>query len=197
MSYSQNDEDGYLMRLIVDGKLKIPAYFVDFGSCDGIHLNNCRLFAEQGWGGIFCEPNSTYFAQLKANYQHRADIETINAAVSNRSGFEIFYRYPNHVDHSGLHDKPKFEPYYSDQVAVVEASDLIKQEVGIMSIDVEGQEQNILIDLFTAGIYPCILIVESNTAQDRKEQIDLLNERYHLLNVLDVNTIWIRRDKWL
>lgn len=197
MSYSQHDEDGYLIRLISDNKLKITPFFVDFGACDGVHLNNCRLFAEQGWSGLFVEANPFYFEKLEKNYQHRPDITTINAAVSDRSGFEYFTIYPEHLDHSGIHLAPKFENHKDIQVATVQAHTVLPNEVGIMSIDVEGLEQTVLADIFTAGIYPEILIVESNTPDARWEQMEIIGTRYHLLNVLDVNTIWIRRDKWL
>lgn len=197
MSYSQHDEDGYIYRLINDHKLKITPFFADFGSCDGIHLNNCRLFSEHGWGGLFVEANPDYFAKLHVNYQHRPDITTINAAVSDHSGFEFFTIYPDHLDHSGIHLIPKFENHKNVQVALIQASTILPDNVGILSLDVEGLEQTVLADIFTAGIYPEILIVESNTPDARWEQMEIIGTRYHLLNVLDVNTIWIRRDKWI
>lgn len=197
MAYAEHREDEYLFNLINAKGLTIPPYFVEIGACDGIHISNCRLFAENGWGGIFVEPNAHYFGQLEQNYEHRQDILTIQAAVSDHAGIETFYRYPNNVDLSGLHEKPLYSVYYADKVKIVEAANLTQKEVGIMSIDVEGHEQVILKNLFTLKKYPCIMIVESNTMQDRKEQIELLNEHYHLLNVFDINTIWIRRDLWL
>ena len=197
MTYSQHDEDGYIYRLIKDNKLKITPVFCDFGACDGIHLSNTRLFAEMGWGGVMVEANPDYYAKLLNNYIHRDDITTINAAVSDHSGFETFYVYPEKLDHSGLHDKPMYKPYYDVQIPVVEAADIVPKECGVFSIDVEGQEQSILFNIFAANIYPEIIITESNTIQDRTEQIFLLNNRYHLLNVLNVNTIWIRKDLWM
>jgi len=193
--YSQHNEDSYLIDLIRNRKLKVTPTFADFGACDGVHLSNTRAFAELGWSGVMVEPSPAYFEQLQNNYAHRKDIRTINAAVSDIDGEATFYYDPDRPDHSSLiKGKGNIKPF---TVKLVAAQDIIPVPCGLLSIDVEGMEAVILNELFYKAIYPEIIITESNDVSSRYDQIELLNGEYHLINVLDVNTIWVRRDKWM
>ena len=66
--------------------------------------------------------------------------------------------------------------------------------IGIISIDIEGIDTLILKDVLNYKHLPYFIIIESNFKKDRKAQIDLLKDKYHLINILDINMVWIRDD---
>ena len=68
------------------------------------------------------------------------------------------------------------------------------EEIGILSIDTEGFDTMILKQALRHDVKPTIIIVESNDFESRKEHLEMCNKDYHLLNVLSVNTIWIKRE---
>ena len=52
---------------------------------------------------------------------------------------------------------------------------------------------SILTQVLQTQNLPYFIISESNTPLDRSLQIDLLNQKYDLINVLSVNTLWVKK----
>ena len=53
-SYSQNDEDSFVLDLYKKKNID-NCFFFEFGAWDGIHYSNCRLLFENNWSGCFVE----------------------------------------------------------------------------------------------------------------------------------------------
>ena len=197
-SYSQHEEDVYLWNYIKKHKLDIPKTFIELGACDGTNLSNCRLFAEQGWSGICVEANPNYYKDLFLLYKDRPDVECLNAAVipEHMEGTHVeFNIYPDFIDHSGIHHYEKHSPCVKMEIETVKYKHLNLDKVGLLSIDIEGMDTFILTDVLLSDLKPEFIIIESNTLEERRHQVDLLNIDYDIINILDVNTIWKRREQ--
>ena len=67
-SYSQNDEDLFILDLYKKKKIQ-NCFFFEFCAWDGKHLSNCRLLFENGWSGCFVELDRKKFQDLENNYK--------------------------------------------------------------------------------------------------------------------------------
>lgn len=78
MSYSQNDEEEVILRLL--GGRAISQRFLDIGAHDGVTFSNTRRLSDDGWTGTLVEPSPTVFATLKKNCIGR-DLNLVQVAV--------------------------------------------------------------------------------------------------------------------
>jgi hypothetical protein len=79
--YSQAGQDGIIEHIF--NVLKInEGYFVEFGAGDGIHLSNCRKLFEEGWSGVFIEPDKERFPKLQKNYETTKQVTCLSKRVA-------------------------------------------------------------------------------------------------------------------
>jgi hypothetical protein len=94
--YSSTGNDGIVEKIfqildINDG------LFVEFGAWDGVKGSNCRKLFEEGWSGIFIEPQQDRFLTLKKNYLDHDNIICLSDAINNtNSKFDDVIR--QHID---------------------------------------------------------------------------------------------------
>jgi hypothetical protein len=132
--HSQRGQDGIIAEIF--RRLEIhKGLFVEFGAWDGIYLSNCRYLFEKGWGGVFIEMDSTRFVELKHNYIDYPYITLINAAVG---------AAPYGVAGENLK-------------ALLSAHFVNVEEIAFVSIDVDGPDMEIFLDM---GFSPPVVIVE-------------------------------------
>src|ERR1700678_922847 len=80
--YSRNGED-YLAWSLFDDQP--PAFFVDVGAFDGVHLSNTFSFERQGWKGICIEPHPAFVRMCARN---RRKSLCLHAACVSESGID-------------------------------------------------------------------------------------------------------------
>jgi FkbM family methyltransferase len=189
-SYAQHQEDTFILDYAQRKGITINPYVVEIGACDGIHLSNSRAFIELDFSATLIDPSPFYKDKLKHNYSHRSNVEVLDCAVDNYNGMSEFTFYEHSPDLSRLNG----EGGVKNDVSVRKISDIVvNRQIGVMSIDTEGNEMRILQDMIDNNIRPQFLIIESNDHESRREHcIALFNYGYSLINVLDVNTVWIR-----
>jgi len=79
--YSRIGNDG-IIKFILDTIGIKKGIFVEFGAWDGILNSNCRGLFENGWQGIFIEPDKERYKKLKKNYREYEDrVSCINSLV--------------------------------------------------------------------------------------------------------------------
>jgi hypothetical protein len=84
--HSRIGNDGIIEYILKTINIK-KGIFVEFGAWDGVWNSNCRGLFEQGWEGIFIEPNNKKFKNLQNNYKnHRDRILCINTKVELEGG---------------------------------------------------------------------------------------------------------------
>ena len=78
--YTTTGNDGIIEKIFNILNIK-NGHFVEFGAWDGIKGSNCRKLYEDGWSGIFIEPEEDRFVNLKANYKDDKNIVCIKSVV--------------------------------------------------------------------------------------------------------------------
>lgn len=192
--YSQFDEDGYIAGIIKDHSLKITPFIIDLGAFDGETLSNSRLFFEMGWSGFCVEAHPETFKKLIGNNERFKNCQCVNAAISDVHELLYITNYDNIPEQNKLTNEPT-----NKRLETVTFYDLLEitgsfnKPIGILSIDIEGYDTRVLKDVVKHHHQPEFIITESHTMNDRRDQIALL-KNYHLLNILDFNNVFVRRD---
>jgi FkbM family methyltransferase len=165
VSYAQNGEDIVLRRVFPPGH---RGFYIDVGANNPLEDTVTRYFYEQGWDGINIEPGDI-FSQVAA---HRPRDVNLNVGVSNVTGVQKFYDFP---------DYPGSSTYCEHQATIhrrdhgfrcIERSvpiatlkaicDLhVRRPIDFISIDVEGLERQVLEGADWDRYRPVVVVIEA------------------------------------
>jgi len=201
-SYSQHGEDTKLLEFIRvvetrDG-VKIPRLVIEAGASDGTTNSNSRLFLEHGWRGILIEPHPECRTPLTSLWGQNAKVELVFKALADVQAPEPRNLYlATTPGHSSLLEKPGLKPVpvvAESLTRIAKASNHYKQAggVGILSLDVEGLEMEVLPCVMR--LRPAIVIIEANNALARERQRDWLGGVWCEIACNSVNSIYYSRD---
>lgn len=131
------DHEPEVLKLFMNMKLRLP--FIDIGSCYGkyakIMLDRCPKV-------IAVEPDPFNMFLLKKNIGLRSNIECLQVAIGKEAGIAKFYRYKA-IGFSSM--KPfKSEFIDSFNVRMVPLNDIVNENIGLIKVDVEGSEFDVL-----------------------------------------------------
>lgn len=142
--HSQIGQDQWVESIL--GK-KTDGFFVELGACDGLYLSNTIFFEkERGWKGICIEPNDYYFEKLVQN----RSCYTVNELAYSFAGLTVPFAICDSV--SGIIDS-NIGPFTKKQHSVEKITTTLgsildryhaPSVIDYLSLDVEGQEYNIL-----------------------------------------------------
>src|SRR3972149_2567000 len=150
-------------------------FFIDIGAFDGYVFSNCWGLAEEGWHGIFIEPNPELFKLCKQRYASNPNVELLECAVGQENkddvllylggtltttSLESLELYDQISWSSGLLDKDRFT-----KVPMMTLDHILKnytQEIDVISLDTEGTELDILKGFDIINKHPRIVIVETH-----------------------------------
>lgn len=197
---------------------KTNGTFVDVGAHDGVTFSNSyALEVGLGWHGVCVEPLEEVFAALT---QARA-CTAVRAAAFNSSGTAQFQRLSGKAEmlsgivgtYDALHtQRIMAELNRTDEVSTAAftevptatlASLLSHPEVGVdhvdvLSVDTENSELAVLQGMDFGAVTVDIIVVEDAYATQSWALYDLLQSHGFVLhNVLDFDTIFVRREAWL
>jgi len=191
--FSQFLEDKFIYEMIVNEKLNISKFVIEMGACDGLFFSNSRLFIEQGWEALLIEPNKTYYNKLLINNEKYKKVNTLNVAISNKTGKR--YLLPKKsMDNFQLTDiDTGIECEAITFKEMLNRGNATNKEIGIISIDVEGLDTEVLIQCLNET-KPQIIIIEGHSIEAREEQIRILIDDYYFASIFVFNTIWLRKD---
>jgi FkbM family methyltransferase len=173
MSYhSQIGQDKWVHSVLGD---KSNGFFIELGACDGLYYSNTLFFERTlGWNGICIEPNDNYIQELRTN---RKCIIS-NSLVYSKEGVEVEFSQCKAV--SSIVDE-NVGPFTNSNAencvkkvtttlsAILQSSNA-PAVMDYLSLDVEGQEYNILSTFpFDTYKFRCIT-VEHNAPHIGNEQ---------------------------
>jgi len=193
MYYSQFEEDHFIVKYCERYGIKLYPVAIEIGASDGITSSNIRHFCtEKGFKGIYVEPHPERFKELERNITGQ-NTKAIRAACVSYEDTEfktIGFKLEPCPDFSHIDPSSKFH------VPIICWNDLIISEhiikIGILSIDVEGEEMNILMDIVVSKIRPEFIIIESNSTYERIRQMEqLISYGYILHKMKDKNMLWM------
>lgn len=169
-SFSEDLEDVICSRLVDD---TTPARYLDIGANHPVENSVTYFFYRRGWRGVAVDP-LPQFGHLWAD--HRAEDVLLTAAIGAADSSEDvmdFFEYDPSVLSTG--DPDRHQQLLSDPAArhlathavplmtaaeVIEAYPEMYRGVGILSVDVEGGEFDVLSGLDLESVRPEVACVE-------------------------------------
>lgn len=179
MFYDTDKHDKYLCEHFFPDASQRKGIFVDVGACEDRFLSISRHFIDVGWTVLSIEANPEYAAKLRKVRDH-----VIEVAASNFDGEDVnFAIYHNartnmaswsglELDHKSLHPwQPVKAPQRNVLVKVRTLNTILRQwqqqhpglslrNIDVVSIDVEGNELNVLQGLDLKFYRPKVFTIE-------------------------------------
>ncbi len=144
MYNSQIGQDQWVHSLLGN---KRDGFFIELGACDGLYFSNTLFFERNlGWSGICIEPNDIYFEKLRENRKCNLS----NALIYSESGVLTDFSLCEAA--SGIPDE-NIGPFTKKDTIVKKYTSTLEEVldsfdapsiIDYFSLDVEGQEYNIL-----------------------------------------------------
>lgn len=185
MYYGQNKEDEVINSLIT---AKYGSDFkgtiLDLGANDGITLSNSRYFIENGWSAVLVEAGKLPFSKLMNTIQ--PNTIAINCAIGNQDGWLTFYESTNllNADDVGLVSSLVADEtqrwrnagigFHEYEVACftwesfLNTHHLKNKNFDIISIDIEGMDYDVLVQMNLTELDCKVLCVEFNGKEMNK-----------------------------
>jgi len=185
-SYAQHGEDTLVELLLHEGVKS----FVDIGANDGVLFSNTYKFAKQGAKGICIEPSSKSFWKLRLNHLPHRQVKCLKFAVSD-SAKKLF------LEEAGYESVlSKVKPTFGkglQQIQAVSLKDIWHKypsfkNADLLSIDVEGHENEVLKGAGKEPLDAKVIILESDkaTEQDLLSMPCLHNHRVSFANGINL-----------
>ncbi len=213
MSYSQVGEDKIVEFLLSYEKESIEKFtYLDIGCNHYKDLNNTYKFYEMGMHGVLIDANPDYIELAKKN---RSRDICVNAGIGKCGGEKLKFYVLNglglssfniEVINEAMKESPWLKIEKEINVPVFTINDIIEKYFDrtpeIISVDIEGDELNVLQAMDLKKYCPKIFIVETITY---KANISLNNKRNEIVEFMEesgyreyaftgVNSIFVNKD---
>jgi FkbM family methyltransferase len=179
MYYGQNKEDEVINNLIISRYgANFKGTILDLGANDGITLSNSRFFIENGWNGILIEAGKLPYEKLMTTVL--PNTIAINCALGNQNGSLTFYESNNLLNSNDVGlvsslvvDETQrwrnagvgFTEYQVECLtwdSFLDKFHLKSQNFDIISIDIEGMDYDVLIQMDLEQLGCKVLCIEFN-----------------------------------
>jgi len=177
-----------------------PRIVVDVGANDGFYGSNSFPFVARGWRSILVEPHPKVFAKLQKLHRGKTHVTCLNLACSNVKG-----TLPLHVGSDGeapsnstLSDAPDLLQVRTTDTLLVKVETLndvlaeqkFPADIGLLSVDVEGMDYEVLLGLDFSRWRPRLIITEDYAPKEAKKSEWLTSQGCRLVMPIAGNTIW-------
>lgn len=150
---------------------------------------------EQGWTGVYCEPDPIACAQLIQNTEKFRDrVSIINSAVMPTSGLRPFYLSLNSSFLSSMHSdwlenvlsynknqwdqNPKKVPILTNAISFQELIDYVGNDFDLIVIDTEGVDVEIAMSIDWSQFTKCTLLSLEHGFPDIYPSADIVKQLY-------------------
>ena len=188
-----------IKRLLPPGA---PKVVVDVGANDGFYGSNSFPFVARGWRAILIEPHPAVFAQLQERFARAPHVTCLNLACAECSG-----KRPLFLGTDG--DSPSLSTLCTDPALLAQGgrtsetltvpvetladvleAQQIPHEFGLLSIDTEGMDYEVLLGLDCAVWRPRVIITEDYESKEASKAKYLQSHDYRLATRIKNNSIW-------
>lgn len=209
ISYSMGGVDLLLNYIFRDNG---NGFYVDVGCNHPIKNNNTYLLYKRGWSGINIDLDVSSIKQF--NVFRKRDLN-VSSCVSKTNGKAdlFFYHEKSPVNtinkDLSLYHQAKHKEVRSIKTetldTIIENSNFNNKKINLVSIDVEGNELNVLEGFNLAKYYPDIIVVEFldlslkklelvnqniNTIINSKIYNHMINNNYHFVNFIHSDLVF-------
>ncbi len=164
-TYSQHGED-----ILVSHILGQVDSFVEIGANDGVLFSNCYKFAKAGARGLCLEPSSKSFWKLRLNHLPHRRVKCLKLAASDSSK-KLF------LEEAGYESVlSKVKPTFGEglqKIQAVSMKDIWRKypsfkNTDLLSIDVEGHENEVLKGAGKEPLDAKVIILESDKSTEQE-----------------------------
>lgn len=175
-------------------------YAADVGAGDGLSLSNTKQLEDRGWDVLCVEPSPVFQADLKRRRKRVAECAAGKENLENQD-FYVYEVIPGNFEAISSLRPEKDRPFHAEckpkfiAKVPVRKLDTLLEEAGfprldVLSIDVEGTENDVLDGLTLSKWRPKIIVIEDWRGGQFRERLG--NEGYALKHRRAVNEIFIR-----
>lgn len=185
--YSQNGEDG-VMEFILRKLPQTPRFVIDIGANDGVEASNSRLLIEKyQFGGLLIEPFEKAFMKLETLYKTHPNVKLRQVAVGSADQEMGTMTWHGHFD--------KLPTRVENVNGVLEEAG-VPEEIGVLSIDIDGHDNEVLQSIDWKRYRPWFVIAEIDSSSDAnlQKQLDIMDQAgYHPILHIG-NVFYVRKD---
>ena len=209
--YGQFGEDFLLWHFFEN---RPAGFFLEVGAFDGVFLSPTYWFERHGWSGICVEPHPDYFPLCRKNRPGSVCVHAACVGSESTKTIELFAEPSGLFSVLGATNEEIMRQRFVDawgknlqavhpvEVPASTIDGLLKQHLpagrtlDFVSIDVEGVEIEVLQGFDLELYHPRILIIETNTDEDREKVTSHLAPfGYREARRLYVNTLYVRTEE--
>ncbi len=201
-------EAAEVLRLLDDSD---PRVLVEVGSHDGASMSTSNRLITDGWRAVLMEPHPGIFRRLQALHAGNPNVVCLERACAGESGtFPLFIGQDGDntmLSTLSTDSNPWFDVTRGKEtvdVRVDRLTDVLVEtemptNLGLILVDTEGMDYDVLSGLDFERYRPRIVITEEYIWNDEKHAAKfrlLLDAGYGFYTRIDANTIWLDRRHW-
>ena len=173
---------------------------VDVGASDGFYSSNSYPFIKRGWRAILVEPHPVAFANASRLHRGNEAVKVLNMACGEKSeiGRLVVFRNDDGGSrsvlssparrHTGLGGSTEISVPVEPVAALLQRYQ-IPRTFGLLSVDTEGGDYQVLLGLDLSRFRPLVIITEN--CPNNTVKFEYLHEHgYRLHNQVEADTIW-------
>ena len=173
-SKSQNGQD---LFALLSNNFKRSGVFIEFGAYDGVIFSNTHLLEKQfGWTGILIDPIPSHYESMKQN----RNCKLIHGAITAKHQESVLIEELPASDLSRFVNKRKmFKKIHEVKALTLQEvidKNLTSNEIDFLSIDIEGEDIEILKSLDLSRYKIRAICVEHNFRKDSDETIGYMDK---------------------
>jgi len=182
-----------------------PRSIVDVGANDGFYASNSFPFVARGWRAILIEPHPGAFAKLQRRHAVKPGVVCLNLACAEAAGKRPLYFGINSPggSRSTLSTANEFSRVRSEEFTLVQVEPLgavlteqaMPRDFGILSVDAEGLDYEVLLGLNLEQWRPRVIITEDFAPTNEQKNEYLRRHGYRHSAQCPMNALWVRQDK--
>ncbi len=211
-TFSQCGEDrilAHIFRMLKKDKI----FYIDIGANEPTYGSNTYLFYQNGSNGICIEPNTTLLNRIKSK-RNRDLCLNIGVGNSVQNGMNFYIIDPHTLstfskeDAELLDKEPNYKIVEILKVPILSFNNIIekyapKQQIDLVSIDVEGLNEEIVASMDLSKDRPSVFCIETITFSTIGKEIKLngiseklISNDYFIYADTYINTIYIDKHIW-
>lgn len=165
INYSQTGEDAVIRSLLDEST---PGFYIDVGCHDPIRASNTLSLYLHGWRGINIDANPRLIDRFRRI--RRRDV-AVCAAISDQEHARVFHEFEDErVSTISAEVLPEWQAKWKkrgERVVITRRLDAVldeqmaaQTEIGLLSVDVEGHDLNVLRSIDLDRFRPKLIVVE-------------------------------------
>lgn len=204
--HSQAGEGRYLNNIVAN--YECLEWIIDIGANDGVTISNSLPFIRRGWSAILIEPAPAVFRRLMKNHGNRKNVTCLQIACSDTVGeAELCFGSDGEEGLLSTLCKSNNEWFSTarssrsvnvrtDIITNVLRRHGVASRPGILLVDCEGMDYEVLLGLDFQQFRPTVIVTEEYEWEPEKHAAKyalLIRANYSLVQKVGCNTIWMDR----